>query len=501
MIDIAVESKLPLYQQIYTQLKQQIVTGVLKVGTRLTSTRELAKNLCVARNTVENAYAQLCLEGYVLNKAGSGFIVLDICGDKLPSLCLPTTGATIRSSQKTARRGDIFADADAAATCRYDFQYGNLSHTSFPSAIWRRLTADALSSFEAQKISFYGDKQGELELRTAIMTYLLESRGVRCLPEQIVLCCGTQYALDVICHLTSECGRQIAVEDPGYDGARIVFQNNGYEIVPVSVGAEGINLDELEHSPAKLVYITPSHQFPTGAVMPIHNRLQLLQWAEARDGIIIEDDYDSEFRYHTRPIPALQSIDADDRVVYLGTFSKSLSPGLRISYIILPMRLLARYNSIYAGYYSTIPWLQQKIVSLYMARGHWERHLRKVCLQNKKRHDITIKAITECFGNRLKIHGNNAGLHLLLEFTMGETEKWLIEKAKNYGVRVYPTEPFWLKKEACPGNIILLGFSMLSEEDIVAGITLLKKTWSEDEPESKRPKTTLLRSNFHLIQN
>lgn len=478
MIDIATESKLPFYQQIYEQLKQQIVTGVLKEGTRLASTRELAKNLCVARNTVENAYAQLCLEGYVLNKAGSGFIVLDICGDKLPTRCLPTTGTTIRHSQPPARPGNTLAGADTAAICRYDFQYGNLGQTSFPSALWRRLTADALSSFEAQKISFYSDKQGELELRTAIMTYLLESRGVRCIPEQIVLCCGTQYALDVICHLASGYGLQIAVEDPGYDGAKIVFQNNGYEIVPVSVGAEGIKLDELQRSPARLVYITPSHQFPTGAVMPIHNRLQLLQWAEAKDGIIIEDDYDSEFRYHTRPIPALQSIDVDDRVVYLGTFSKSLSPGLRISYIILPMRLLTRYHTVYAGYYSTIPWLQQKIVSLYMVRGHWERHLRKVCLQNKKRHDTIMKAIVECLGNRVKIHGCNAGLHLLLEFTMGETEKWLIEKAKDCGVRVYPTEQFWHRKESCPNNTILMGFSMLSEQDIMAGIGLLKKAWS-----------------------
>lgn len=479
MINIVAESNTPLYQQIYEQVKQQIIDGVIREGTRLTSTRTLAKNLCVGRNTVENAYAQLCLEGYVLNKPGSGFVVMDIHGDSLSSLFPNTIKAHQQSDSPslTSSVQPVGLSYNLTKECLYDFQYGNLNQTSFPSSLWRRLTADALSSFDAKRISFYNDMQGELELRTEILKYVRESRGVRCSPEQIVLCCGTQYALGVICQLASRNKRQIAVEEPGYDGAGIIFKNNGYEIMPVSVGTEGINLGELEHCPAKLVYITPSHQFPTGAVMPIHNRLQLLQWAAKVDALIIEDDYDSEFRYHTRPIPSLQSNDTEGRVIYIGTFSKSLSPGLRLSYIILPEQLVPEYHRIYSGYYCTIPWLQQKIISLYMSRGHWERHIRKVCLQNKKRHDTLVQAITEHLGDKVRIHGSNAGLHLLLEFTNGESQEWLIERAKVFGVQVYPTKPYWQRVEHCEANFILIGFSLLTEKEIAEGIRLLKDAW------------------------
>jgi len=460
---------MPIYQQIYEHLKRKIMAGTLKEGDKLTSTRVFAKNFCVARNTVENAYSQLCLEGYVLNKPGSGFIVQGM-NDHLPSFL---KNDLMHESQYAELERSSFEEPKVYL---YDFQYGNLD-ILFPYSLWRRFTTEILLSFDAQRINSYNDKQGELDLRIEIMKYLQEARAVSCTPDQIVLCCGTQYALDMICKLFSDDGRKLAMEEPGYNGARTVFVNNGFEIIPIPIQSDGISIPDLERSSVKLTYITPSHQFPTGVVMPIQNRLHLLHWATQQNGIIIEDDYDSELRYHARPIPSLQSLDTSGRVIYLGTFSKSLSPGLRMGYMILPKWLLPKYHTMFAKYSSSIPWLEQKIVSLYMAGGHWERHIRKVCLYNKKKHDVMLKTITQLMGDKIIIQGNNAGLHILLQFVNGEKQNWLIDKAREYKVKVYPTSPFWHTKENASENTLLLGFSMLNEKEIVDGLTLLNKAW------------------------
>ncbi len=470
MIHIDSTSNVPIYQQIYEQLKEKIMAGTFKEGDRLTSTRVFAKNFCVARNTVENAYSQLCLEGYVLNKPGSGFIVQSMNDHLLSSL---QANDLVHESQYDGLVKSSFEEPEAYL---YDFQYGNLD-IPFPYSMWRRFTTEVLLSFDARRINSYNDKQGELDLRIEIMKYLQEARAVSCTPDQIVLCCGTQYALDVICKLFSDGGRKLAMEEPGYNGARTVFVNNDFEIIPIPIQADGISISDLERSSVKLTYITPSHQFPTGVVMPIQNRLHLLHWATQQNGIIIEDDYDSELRYHARPIPSLQSLDTSGRVIYLGTFSKSLSPGLRMGYMILPKWLLPKYHIMFEKYSSSIPWLEQKIVSLYMAGGHWERHIRKVCLYNKKKHDVMIKTITQLMGDKITIQGNNAGLHILLQFVNGEKQNWLIDKARESKVKVYPTSPFWHIEENAPESTLLLGFSMLNEKEIVDGITLLNKAW------------------------
>jgi GntR family transcriptional regulator/MocR family aminotransferase len=470
MIHIDSTSNMPIYQQIYEQLKEKIMAGTFKEGDRLASTRVFAKNFCVARNTVENAYSQLCLEGYVLNKPGSGFIVQSMNDHLLSSM---QQNDLVHESQYADLERSSFEEPEVYL---YDFQYGNLD-IPFPYSLWRRFTTEVLLSFDAQRINSYNDKQGELDLRIEIMKYLQEARAVSCTPDQIVLCCGTQYALDVICKLFSDDGRKLAMEEPGYNGAQTVFENNGFEIVPIPIQSDGISISDLERSSVKLTYITPSHQFPTGVVMPIQNRLHLLHWAAQQNGIIIEDDYDSELRYHARPIPSLQSLDTSGRVIYLGTFSKSLSPGLRMGYMILPKWLLPKYHTMFARYSSSIPWLEQKIVSLYMAGGHWERHIRKVCLYNKKKHDVMLKTITQLMGDKIIIQGNNAGLHILLQFVNGEKQNWLIDKAREYKVKVYPTSPFWYTKENASENTLLLGFSMLNEKEIVDGLTLLNKAW------------------------
>ena len=474
MIYIDEQSKVPIYQQIYKQIKDNIVKGVLVEGDRLTSTRILAKELCVSRNTVETSYSQLSLEGYVKSIPGSGFVVKNINED---ILYYPSKDSSKSHKNVEESNNESSLYIDDPSFYKYNFQYGSFDDSIFPFSLWRHLTAEALLSIDAKKINFYNHKQGELDLRTEIMNYLRVYRGVSCTPEQIVICSGNQHSLDIICKIFSKYSPKIAFEEPGYDGARIVFENNNFEINPVTVKCDGIDILGLESSLAKLVYITPSHQFPTGVIMPIQNRINILHWATQNDGVIIEDDYDSEFRYNSRPIPTLQSIDKNERVIYLGTFSKALSPGLRMSYMILPNWLLSKYNELFDGYNSTVPWLQQKILSLYMSGGHWERQLRKARLSYKKKHDTLIQTLNKLMGDKVIIHGKNAGLHIVLEFINGENQDWLIETAKAYKIKVYPMSPFWYNKKNYSSNMILMGFSMLNEEEIIEAITILKKIW------------------------
>ncbi len=323
----------------------------------------------------------------------------------------------------------------------------------------------------------YPDRNGEAGLRTAIMKYLHDSRGVFCQPEQIVICPGTQLSLNLLCQLLKQEHSSIAMEDPGYDGARVVFNNNGLNIIPIGLGKGGLNLNELENSSAKIVYVTPSHQFPTGEIMPIQKRIQLLEWAAKNNSIIIEDDYDSELRYGGSPIPSIQNIDSKGQVVYLGTFSKSLSPALRLSYMVMSGEIHNKYQKTFQRYNTFVPWLDQKIVESFIIKGHWERHLRRVRLANKKRHDTLIHTINKTMGKNVIVHGKDAGLHVILEFKDDLHEKDLIKKAKDHGVIVYPVSTFWIRQERYKNEMILLGFSGMDESDIVQGINILNNAW------------------------
>jgi len=360
---------------------------------------------------------------------------------------------------------------------QYDFGFTSIPDGLFPYSAWGKLYNDVLKSADRHKMNVYNDKQGDAELRKEIARHLSFSRGVRCCFEQIVLCCGMQYSLDVICMLLSNSVTSFAIEEPANDRIRTVITNNRYNLIPVPVESDGIDVDALERSGAHAVFVTPSHQFPTGVLMSIQKRMQLLEWAAGKNAIIVEDDYDSELRYHSAPVPSLQSFDGSDRVVYMGSFSKALSPDLRISYLVLPPWLLAKYHETFARYRPTIPWLQQRVLFRFIKEGYLERHIRKLCNLNEKKHDALVRVIEELMGDKVRIHGKNAGSHVVLEFAGGEEQKWLIGRAKEFGVKVYPTAPFWYNEENCPKNTLLIGYSTLDQDKIIQGITLLSNAW------------------------
>ena len=470
MIVLNSDSVVPLYLQIYEQIKESIVSGQLSEGSKLYSTRSLATSLNVSRNTVESAYLQLCSEGYIKSKAGSGFIV-----EKLDSMLI------VKLKREPSINIEVYKtklpDVNYDNNYKYNFKYGDLSASDFPLSLWKRISNKCLASIDAEMMTSYTSNKGEEELRIEIIDYLNKSRGVSCTPEQIIITSGFEQCLSLLCQMFRNTSSKIAVEDPGYRGVKEILYNHGFDVLPISLEKDGINLKELESCSAKVVYVTPSHQFPTGSVMPIQKRLQLLDWARRVNGIIIEDDYDSEFRYNSRPIPSIQGVDSKDYVVYIGTFSKSLSPSLRLNYMILPQLLLERYDKLFSTYQTSVPIVEQKIIQQFMHLGHWESHLRKISLKNKRRHDILIHSINEFMGDNVIIHGKNAGLHVLLEVNNGLSEEELIEKAKEYGVLVYPVSIFWLQKDKYTNNMVFIGFGRMTESEITEGIQLLSEAW------------------------
>jgi GntR family transcriptional regulator / MocR family aminotransferase len=452
----------PLYVQLYTYIKKEIETGGIPTNSLLPSIRYLSEHLKVSKNTIENAYQQLVAEGYAESKPRSGLIVLEIEAPPQPlrSLMDSVAGGAVTNSQ---------------TKWRYDFKYGDIDSHHFPLKLWRRCLQDSIIESESD-LFIYGDSRGDNGLRTEIASYLFQARGVICSPDQIVMCSGTQNAISLICQLLSLNGKSIAFEEPGYDGVRAVFANHGCSIVPIPLEQDGIDITRLEKSREKLIYITPSHQFPCGMVLPIQKRLKLLEWANQNASYIIEDDYDSEFRYQGQPVPSLKALDSNENVIYLGTFSKCFLPAARMSYLVLPPELLNVLRERLPHYNQSSSPIIQKAMYLFMKHGYFERHVRKMRKIYQSKHRALLQAIDEYLGNRVEVVGSKAGLHLLLrvENPLGED---LVENASTHGVKVYQTDKYWLNRQHGEPSLIMLGFGGLTEKEIGEGVQLLHKAW------------------------
>lgn len=458
----------PKYIQIYQHIKQEILNGAIPPGSHLPSIRKLASYLHISRNTVELSYQQLIAEGYVENRPRVGLFAADLKKDSLALESFP--------QQSTLEEREPVNHSKEEEEYIYDFRHGNIDRTSFPLQLWRKLS-NKIFREKSTAVFQYGDMQGELGLREEISRYLYRSRGVLCSPDQIIIGAGIQQLTCLLCQLIGPGQKKMAMENPGYYAARKIFENHTFEVDPIPLEHDGIDLKQLKQSRAKVVYVTPSHQFPYGMVMSISKRMKLLQWAEEQNGLIIEDDYDGEFRYHTLPIPALQGLDAQGSVVYLGTFSKALLPSIRVSYMVLPPSLHKTYKKDFTTYEQTASKLHQMTLELFMREGHWEKHLRKVRKVYQRKHAALLAAIRTCLGNRVNIIGDTSGLHLLVEVNRHATDHQLVEEAKKLRVKVYPTSIYWTNKNENRKPVILLGFGGLEEDQIEEAVGLLKEAW------------------------
>lgn len=452
---------LPLYKQLYNQIRERVLSGKLPADSRLPSVRALADELSTSRNTVEGAYQELYAEGYIYTRPRSGYFVSALDQGAAP-LSLPPGPRKRRSPP------------EPSSGITYDFHPARLDPGSFPAVLWRKCFIDCLRE-SSRELTRYSDPQGEWRLRCAIQSYLERSRGVVCDPDQIIVSAGLQHSLDIVTHLLKGSHSAVAVEDPGYPLPRTVFRNHSYRICPVPVGPAGLDLDTLKASDSTIAYVTPSHQLPLGYVMPVANRLRLIEWAESGGNLIIEDDYDSELRYHGKPIPSLQGLRPGGNIIYVGTFSKILSPALRISYMVLPGPLLTACHRLFRDYFSTVSLLEQRTLAQFMEQGHWDRHVRRMRTIYGKKHDALIRAVEHHFGPRAVIVGQGAGLHVVLELpgnTLGETE--IIERARQEGIRLYPFSTTCVSGAPGPPKL-MLGFGGIAAGELDPGIALLAK--------------------------
>lgn len=458
------DGSVPLYKQLYNQIREHVLSGKLPADAKLPSVRELADELSTSRNTVEGAYQELYAEGYIYSKPRSGYFVSALDQDAAPPPPVP-------SLRKPARF------SEPSPNFVYDFHPAGLDPQSFPAALWRKCFTDCLRE-SPEELTRYGDPQGELRLRRSIQGYLGHSRGVVCEPDQIVICAGLQQSLDIVAQVLKGQHSVVAVEDPGYPLPRSVFRNHSYDILPVPVGPVGLDVDTLKASSSTVVYVTPSHQLPLGYVMPVAARLKLIEWAESGGRLIIEDDYDSELRYSGKPIPSLQGLRPHGNIVYLGTFSKILSPALRVSYMVLPHSLLAAYRLLFQDYFSTVSLLEQRTLVRFMEQGYWDRHVRRMRILYKKKHDALIRAVERHFGDRAAIIGQGAGLHIVLQLSAGAAgEAEIVARAGEKGIRLFPFSATCAAGKP-DSTRLMLGFGGMTAEELEQGVELLSSICS-----------------------
>ena len=455
-------SGVPLYEQLYESLAAEMRSGAIPAGTRMPGKRRLAAELSVSVNTVDAAYQILATEGYMEPRERSGFYVQEY-------LALPTRPEEVPPLVSAA------PPEAAEPPVRFDLSTRGVDPGLFPFRTWARLQKELL--YSSPQLLTHGDAQGDVELRQALADYLEEYRGVRCTAEQVVVGAGMEYLLSLLAPLLPG---KTAVENPGYQRAKQVLENNGVPCRCLPVDADGLSLTALSASDAAVCYVTPSHQFPTGVTMPAGRRAELLHWAARAPGrrYIIEDDYDSEFRFDTRPLPSLQGMaGADGPVVYLSTCSRSLAPGIRIAYMVLPRQLLGAWQAKYRLYSGTVGRFEQQTLARFITGGYFTRHLARERTAYKARRDALVAALRTSFApEELTLAGLHTGLHLLAQLKDPPPDAALRAAARQYGVRCSLLSDYDLTGTAhSAAGTLVLGYGSLPDADCAAAGERLKK--------------------------
>jgi GntR family transcriptional regulator/MocR family aminotransferase len=460
----------PLQRQIYDAWRDGILEGRFRRGDRMPSTRELAVALRVSRATVAAAYDQLIAEGYLDTRHGSGTFVTS---DLPEGPHLSARPHAVRARARPPARVSAFAGRLSSITWRPPVPAGSIdistdgpSFAEFPFDVWKRLMRRHLHGLGPSLFHYASGGAGHPPLRAAIAEYLQRSRAVVCEPDQILVTNGSQQALDLCARVLIDAGDVTAVEDPSYLGARQLFAAGGARLSPVAVDDEGLRVHEIPAS-ARLVYITPSHQFPTGASLSLSRRFELLEWSRARRAVIIEDDYDSEYRYSGAPLPALQGLNPTAAVVYVGTFSNVMFPGLRLGYLVLPPELVTPMTRAKWLADRHTAHLDQAALTDFIREGHLERHIRRMRRLYKIRREVMIDALQRRFGEHARVLGDAAGMHMVVRFDSASVEA----RAARAGVHLVSTRDCYLGP--APAHEYILRFAGPGERTIREAIRRL----------------------------
>ncbi|WDU79856.1 MULTISPECIES: PLP-dependent aminotransferase family protein [Lysinibacillus] len=439
------------YIQIYEEIKHAIITKKLLAHEQLPSKRALALTLNVSVHTIKEAYEQLLAEGYIYSKERSGYFIAPFELDWL---------------QQVPRSVSV-PSINIPNNIQFDFTNGHVDNEAFPYATWHKLTKKHFNSNNLSTSPW----EGETSLRTEIARYVERSRGVTCDASQVFIYSGTQSQLQALCHFLGSATR-VGLEEPGFKRVRAVLQQCGLSTEAIPVDYSGVTLPS---TPIHMLYTTPAHQFPLGMIMTIERRVALLQWANSNAGLIIEDDYDSEFRYKGLPIPSLAKMDQLQRVIYFGTFSKTLLPSLRISYMILPRSLVVPFMTFHSEQKSVVSKVDQLVLADFLAQGLFDKHLAKMRTIYRKKQQALLTAISKHFSNEFQVIGEKSGLHIVIKLPQHLTESRAIQLAQEVGVQVYPCSTSY--QNGTNETMIIIGYGGLTLQQINEGIALLASVW------------------------
>jgi GntR family transcriptional regulator/MocR family aminotransferase len=464
-------SKEPLFQQVHRAVRDAILGGALCPGERLPSTRELAEQLGISRTVAVRAYEHLLAEGFIAGRSGSGTYVSEgvtrqVAGrTRQPArLRMSRFGSTVTESMAT-----VDTPLRQPVIPRYNFIYGRSDLDTFPFASWRRMLLRQARKSSMREFD-YGSALGNAELRAAICAHLRHSRGVLCAPSQVIVVNGSQQALDLVIRLLVDPGDPVAIEDPHYDGFCEALRAAGARLRPVPVDGQGLDTAQLPDD-ARLVFVTPSHQFPTGTVLSLDRRRALLRWAKRRNAVIVEDDYGGEFHYGSGRLESLQGMDREGRTVYIGTFSRTMFASLRIGYLVAPSSLVSAFTA--AKWLSDLhsASLEQQTLAEFIACGMYEQHLRRLRRRNMVRRTVLLNAVQKYLGDRVQVTGEVAGAQIVLWPKNHVSEEAVVAAAAARRVGIYGIAHCFLRQPSQPG--FLLGYARLTEREIREGIRLL----------------------------
>jgi GntR family transcriptional regulator/MocR family aminotransferase len=465
-------SHVPLHRQIYDGVRRAILDGLLRPGQRVPSTRSLAVALDVSRLPVLTAYEQLLHECYLDGRVGSGTFVSATLPDDLIG-SLPHRAASRRSLPRPSDQGGLGP-----------FRMSLPALDQFPHAPWARLVARHAHALTRAQMA-YGDPAGLVPLRAAIAEHLRAARAVRCEADQVLIVSGSQAALRLATAVLLGRGDRVAIEEPGYPGARAALGAGGAELVPVPVDGEGISVSSLRRRTVRAVYVTPSHQYPLGTSMTAPRRLALLDWASRADAWVLEDDYDSEYRYVSRPLGALQGMDAHRRVVYIGTFSKVMFPALRIGYLVVPHALCERFVEARRALDLFSPTLYQLALAEFLREGHFARHLRRMRGVYQRRRDALLAGLARHCGDQLTVHNADAGLHVAVLLAGRLDDREVVRRMAARGLTATPLSSCYAGPSGLSG--LLLGFGGSTERRLADATRVLGEIL-RDEPRPTGPR-------------
>lgn len=490
------QSNVPLHRQLYEEIRRAILSGRLLPGQRVPSTRSLSETLGISRATVTLAYDFLLSEGYLQSTTGSGTYVTKHLPDATMrtdskegrrKTLIETGGFSKKSVKKLSKYGSYLREKPWFHYGEEDepeiqFSFGRPDMDQFPMRQWMMIAGQLAKKHDLSLLDCPSKSQGYHPLREAIAVHLSKSRAVNCTAQQIIIVNGSQQGIDLVSRVLIDRGDQVGIEDPGYIGAKKAFEVQGAQMAGIPVDESGLIVDKLKdpaYANMRFIYVTPSHQSPTGVVMSLPRRLELLNWAQRNGSFIVEDDYDSEYRYSGRPVPALAGLDQSESVIYIGTFSKVLFPALRLGYLVVPqsmIQIFARAKWL-ADRHSHL--LNQQILAEFMRQGHFERHIRRMRSLYQDRRQLVIACLKKYFGeDGVDVLGENAGINILIRINWRIDDEAFMRSAKEKSVGLVQTKQFYLNVPA-PPHEFLLNYAGLTDELIDKGIERLSKAAQE----------------------